>query len=121
MPAIIQYLLGTLRHALGKIRADDRDFADAWEIGRDFARQAENYNSVRTEFQKKPEGASKFQVREALEGVANGHVGRFATMDIEKQPGYKTCSRRRALKFGNGVTVLIASRSSDWAIPTYVH
>ena len=57
--AIMQYLLGTMRAALEKLRANGGDLADMWEIARDFARQAENYKIVRTDFQNRCAKRSK--------------------------------------------------------------
>ena len=117
LPAIMQCLLGTMHTALEKLRAEDRDLADMWEIVREFARQAENYKNVRTEFQKKIDDASNIQVCEALENIANGNIDRFATMDIEKQPGYKTFREQWALKFEGGVTALIAKTKPRVVFP----
>ena len=118
LPAIMQYLLGTMHSALEKLRADDRDLADMWEIAREFTWQAENYKSVRTEFQRKIDDASNIQVCEALENIANGNVDRFAIMDIEKQPGYKTFNKQWALKFEDGVAALIAKTKPLVVFPT---
>ena len=118
LPAIMQLLLGNMHAALEKLRADDRDLTDMWEIIREFAWQAENYKSVRTEFQKKIEDASNIEVCKALENIATGTVDRFATMDIEKQPGYKTFSKQWALQFEDGVLALIAKTKPLIAFPT---
>ena len=118
LPAIMQYLLGIMHTALEKLRADDRDLADMWEIVREFAWQADNYKNVRTEFQKKIDDASNIQVCEALENIADGNIDRFATMDIEKQPGYKTYREQWALKFEDGATALIAKTKPRVVFPT---
>ena len=52
-PAIAQDSIGTSHHALRELHPDGRNFADAREIARDFATQAENYKGARTEFRRK--------------------------------------------------------------------
>ena len=108
LPANLQYLLGAINHALERLRAYRRDFADMWECGRDFAPQARNYKIVQTEFRKAIDDALEIRVCEALEGVATGNFGRFASMDFEERPGYKAYRKQSALKFEDGVTALIA-------------
>ena len=55
---------------------------------------------------------------EALENIADGNIDRFATMDIEKQPGYKTYREQWALKFEDGATALIAKTKPRVVFPT---
>ena len=81
-------LSATLRDALAKLRANERGSADTRGVARDSVTHAENYKDVRAEFQKTTDDTSGIQVWESLGGIAGGSVGRFATMDVEKQPGY---------------------------------
>ena len=58
-----------------------------WEADRHFATQSEAYKDVWAELQKAIDDASNIQDGEAIEGVANGDIGRFPSLDIENQPG----------------------------------
>ena len=46
---MIQFILAKMSAALAVLRPNEGDFADTWEIGRNFSKKAEKYMAVRAE------------------------------------------------------------------------
>ena len=81
-----QFILGNMCTVLPKLRPNEGDFADMWKVARDSFMQAEKYEKVRAEIQKKIDDAPNARVSRALQ-IRHGVIDLLVSLGIGKQPG----------------------------------